>query len=76
MSKEDQRKQTQEKREDKVSHVGLGITYGLLGGMMFAVIFSNALDKTLLWSFGPMVGMAIGILIGSVMDAKDQGKKS
>lgn len=76
MSKEDQRKETQEKGKDKVSHVGLGITYGLLGGMMFAVIFSNAFDKTLLWSFGPMVGMAIGILIGSVMDAKDQGKKS
>lgn len=53
---------------DRNSHVGFGVAFGLLGGAAFSTIVGMFFEFPLIWAFGPGVGMLIGIVIGSVMD--------
>lgn len=67
--------ETQEEKHDKEqkekhSRVGVGITYGLLGGAVFAAGFSSFFEGYNLWSLAPSLGMTVGIVGGAVLDKK------
>ena len=57
-------------KNDKNTHVGFGITFGLLGGAAFSTIVGMFFEFPLIWAFGPGFGMLIGIVIGAIMDLK------
>lgn len=63
------KKQDQNNRN---SHVGFGIGFGLLGGAAFSTIVGMFFEFPLIWAFGPAIGMLIGIVIGVMMD-KNEG---
>lgn len=54
---------------DRNSHVGFGVGFGLLGGAAFSTIVGMSFKFPLIWAFGPGFGMLIGIVIGSIMDS-------
>ena len=53
---------------DRNSHVGLGVAFGLLGGTAFSTIGGMFFEFPLIWAFGPGFGMLTGIVIGSIID--------
>lgn len=54
---------------DRNSHVGFGVGFGLLGGAAFSTIVGMFFKFPLIWASGPGFGMLIGIVIGSIMDS-------
>ena len=60
-----------EDNNDENSHVGYGISFGLIGGTAFSSIVGLFIESPLVWAFGPGIGMLVGIVIGASMDAND-----
>ena len=58
MTKKDETKEKKVEKEQKEKHsrVGVGITYGLLGGAAFAAVFSLFFEGYILWSLAPFWG--------------------
>lgn len=60
------------KKEDnkyKNSYVGYGVAFGLLGGAALSTIIGIFLETSLIWAFGPGLGMLVGIVIAVIMDS-------
>jgi uncharacterized membrane protein len=68
--REDKEQKKETKQKDRNSYVGMGISFGLMGGAALSTIIGLLFDFPLIWAFGPGFGMLMGILIGSVMDSK------
>ncbi len=68
---------------DRNSCVGYGVGFGLVGGSIFSTIVliggSNfpaiaemIYEFPLIWALGPLFGILIGIVIGSIMDLNNK----
>jgi F0F1-type ATP synthase assembly protein I len=57
-------------KNNKNYYLGYGISFGLIGGALVAVLLGFFLDTPLVWAFTPGFGMLAGIIIGIIMDAK------
>jgi uncharacterized membrane protein len=57
--------------KERNSHVGYGISFGLIGGAAFSTIIGFLFEFPLIWAFGPGFGMLIGIIIGAIMDSNE-----
>jgi len=68
--REDKEQNRKTKQQDRNTYVGMGISFGLMGGAALSTIIGLLFDFPLIWAFGPGFGMLMGILIGSVMDSK------
>ncbi len=64
----------EQEHNDRNSHVGYGVAFGLLGGAAFSTIVGMFFEFPLIWAFGPGFGMLIGIVIGSIMDLNKNNK--
>lgn len=67
-------KNAKEGEQERSSHVGLGISFGLLGGAAFSTIIGLLFEFPLIWAFGPGFGMLMGIVIGAVMDSNERNR--
>ena len=59
---------TDKNNNERNSYIGYGVGFGLLGGAILSSLFGMFFDSTLIWAFGPGIGMMIGIVIGTIMD--------
>lgn len=57
-----------DKNNNKYSYIGFGISFGLIGGALTAVIINLFIETPLVWAFTPGFGMLIGIIIGAIID--------
>ena len=73
---EDHKEVDQAESIEKASNVGIGITFGLLGGTAFAAIVSSFFEGLLLWSMALFIGMLIGIFTGAILEAKEERSES
>ncbi len=65
---------TDKNNNEKNSYIGYGVGFGLLGGAIFSSLIGMFFDSTLIWAFGPGIGMMIGIVIGTIMDYNNNTK--
>lgn len=59
---------TDKNNNERNSYIGYGVGFGLLGGAILSSLIGMFFDSTLIWAFGPGIGMMIGIVIGTIMD--------
>lgn len=68
------KKNNKEDQNNKNYFLSFGIGFGLLAGVLFAsfsgIFIESPLSSTFIWGLGPGLGMLIGIVIGSLMDYK------
>ncbi|HLR71453.1 MAG TPA: hypothetical protein VK085_08480 [Pseudogracilibacillus sp.] len=50
-------------------HLGYGISFGLIGGALLAVLLGSFFNTMLVWAFAPGFGMLLGMMVGIIMDA-------
>ena len=62
------------KNNNRHSYLSFGISFGLLGGALSAIIINLFFKTPLVWAYAPGFGMLIGIIIGAIID-QNKNKK-
>lgn len=61
-------------QNNKNYYLGYGIGFGLIGGALLSSITGIFIELPLIWTFGPGLGVLIGMVIGAIRDKNKNNK--